>query len=175
MTDYDTFALFGAVYDNQDAAEMDYEAVKSLYYDMELIDNFDAAIVAKRHDRVGDHDACGARPLRGLLDVASSRGMDVAQLDLEHVRESSRLADLEGQARGLQAQLRELCGAGCLWPEQGDLEELVRLSAASHGEVTEAAVEAGAPYRSAVGEAEAARAVSGAKRTARTTLAAFRR
>ncbi len=87
-------------------------------------------------------------------------GTDVAQLDLEHVRESSRLADLEGQARGLQAQLRELCGAGCLWPEQGDLEELVRLSAASHGEVTEAAVEAGAPYRSAVGEADAARALA---------------
>jgi outer membrane protein TolC len=60
----------------------------------------------------------------------------------------------------LQAQLRELCGAGCLWPEQGDLEELVRLSAAPHGEVTEAAVEAGAPYRSAVGEADAARALA---------------
>ena len=50
MTDYDTFALLGAVYDNQDAAEMDYEAVKSLYYDWQLIDNFDAAIVAKRDD-----------------------------------------------------------------------------------------------------------------------------
>ena len=50
MTDYDTFAVFGAVYDNQDAAEMDYEAVKSLYYDWQLIDNFDAAIVAKRDD-----------------------------------------------------------------------------------------------------------------------------
>jgi uncharacterized membrane protein len=29
---------------------MDYEAVKSLYYDWELIDNFDAAIVTKRDD-----------------------------------------------------------------------------------------------------------------------------
>ena len=50
MTDYDTFALFGAVYDNQEAAETDYEAVKSLYYDWELIDNFDAAVVAKHAD-----------------------------------------------------------------------------------------------------------------------------
>ena len=50
MTDYDTYAVLGAVYDNQDAAEMDYEAVKSLYYDWKLIDNFDAAIVAKRDD-----------------------------------------------------------------------------------------------------------------------------
>jgi outer membrane protein TolC len=87
-------------------------------------------------------------------------GTDVAQLDLEHVRESSRLADLEGQARGLQAQLRELCGDGCRGPERGDLEELVRLSAAHPGTVSEAAVEASAPYRSAVGEAEAARALA---------------
>jgi uncharacterized membrane protein len=50
MTDYDTLILFGAVYDNTDAAEMDYEAVKSLYYDWKLIDNFDAAIVTKRAD-----------------------------------------------------------------------------------------------------------------------------
>jgi outer membrane protein TolC len=87
-------------------------------------------------------------------------GTDVAQLDLEHVRESSRLADLEGQERGLWAQLRELCGDECRGPEGGDLEELVRRSAASHGAVTEAAVEAGVPYRSAVGEAEAARALA---------------
>ncbi len=50
MTDYDTFILLGAVYADQDVAEMDYEAVKSLYYDWQLIDNFDAAIVAKRDD-----------------------------------------------------------------------------------------------------------------------------
>ena len=50
MTDYDTFIVFGAVYDSQELAEMDYEAVKSLYYDWQLIDTFDAAIVAKRDD-----------------------------------------------------------------------------------------------------------------------------
>jgi outer membrane protein TolC len=85
-------------------------------------------------------------------------GTDVAQLDLEHVRESSRLADLEGQARGLRAKLQELCGNGCVEPVGGDLEELVALSAASHDGITEASVEAGAPYRSVLGEAEAARA-----------------
>jgi uncharacterized membrane protein len=50
MTDYDTLILFGAVYADTDTAEMDYEAVKSLYYDWKLIDNFDAAIVTKRAD-----------------------------------------------------------------------------------------------------------------------------
>ena len=50
MADYDTFILFGAVYDSEDVAELDYEAVKSLYYDWQLIDNFDAALVAKREN-----------------------------------------------------------------------------------------------------------------------------
>ncbi|MGI9601520.1 MAG: DUF1269 domain-containing protein [Acidimicrobiales bacterium] len=50
MADYDTFVLFGAAYSSQAAAELDYEAVKSLYYDWQLIDNFDAAIVTKRDD-----------------------------------------------------------------------------------------------------------------------------
>ena len=50
MPDYDTFILFGAVYSNADAADLDYEAVKSLYYDWQLIDNFDAAVVTKRAD-----------------------------------------------------------------------------------------------------------------------------
>ena len=50
MADYDTFILFGAVYTSSDVAQMDYDAVKSLYYDWQLIDNFDAAIVQKRDD-----------------------------------------------------------------------------------------------------------------------------
>jgi len=50
MADYDTFMLYGAVYNSAAAAQMDYDAVKSLYYDWQLIDNFDAAIVQKRDD-----------------------------------------------------------------------------------------------------------------------------
>jgi uncharacterized membrane protein len=50
VADYDTFILFGAVYESADMAELDYEGVKSLYYDWQLIDNFDAALVAKRAD-----------------------------------------------------------------------------------------------------------------------------
>ncbi len=50
MADYDTFILFGAVYENADVADLDYEGVKSLYYDWQLIDNFDAALVTKRDD-----------------------------------------------------------------------------------------------------------------------------
>jgi len=41
-----------------------------------------AAVVARRPDAIGDRDACGARPLRGLLQVASDHGLAVEQLDL---------------------------------------------------------------------------------------------
>jgi AmmeMemoRadiSam system protein B len=43
-----------------------------------------AAIVARRPEAVDDHDACGAYPLRGLLQVASERGLSVEQLDLRN-------------------------------------------------------------------------------------------
>ena len=43
-----------------------------------------AAIVACRPDAVDDHDACGAYPLRGLLQVASQRGLSVEQLDVRN-------------------------------------------------------------------------------------------
>ncbi len=43
-----------------------------------------AAIVACRPDAVDDADACGARPLRGLLRCAARRGLAVEQLDLRN-------------------------------------------------------------------------------------------
>jgi AmmeMemoRadiSam system protein B len=41
-----------------------------------------AAIVARRPDAIGDRDACGARPLRGLLRAADERRLSVEELDL---------------------------------------------------------------------------------------------
>ena len=43
-----------------------------------------AAIVACRAEAVGDSDACGARPVRGLLRCATRRGLAVGQLDLRN-------------------------------------------------------------------------------------------
>lgn len=47
MEGLDTFAAFAATYDSLDAAEADYEAIKSLYYDEHMVDTFDAAVIAK--------------------------------------------------------------------------------------------------------------------------------
>jgi hypothetical protein len=43
-----------------------------------------AAIVARRDGDIADLDACGARPLRGLLRSAVRRGLEVEQLDLRN-------------------------------------------------------------------------------------------
>ncbi|MDJ0769281.1 MAG: AmmeMemoRadiSam system protein B [Ilumatobacter sp.] len=43
-----------------------------------------AAIVARRPDAIADRDACGARPLRGLLQIADRRGLAVEQIDLRN-------------------------------------------------------------------------------------------
>ena len=49
MSNYDTFVMFAAEYSNLEDAELDYEAVKALYYDLDLVDTFDAAVI-QRHD-----------------------------------------------------------------------------------------------------------------------------
>jgi AmmeMemoRadiSam system protein B len=43
-----------------------------------------AAIVAADAAAIGDRDACGCRPLRGMLRVVTDRGMSVEQLDLRN-------------------------------------------------------------------------------------------
>ena len=43
-----------------------------------------AAIVSGDPSAIGDHDACGSRPLRGMLRVAHERGLTVEQLDLRN-------------------------------------------------------------------------------------------
>jgi AmmeMemoRadiSam system protein B len=43
-----------------------------------------AAIVAADAESIGDSDACGSRPLRGMLRVAAARGLPVEQIDLRN-------------------------------------------------------------------------------------------
>lgn len=47
---YDTFAVFAATYPSVADAEADYETVKSLYYDFNAMDTFDAAVISKSDD-----------------------------------------------------------------------------------------------------------------------------
>jgi uncharacterized membrane protein len=47
MADYDTFMFYAGVYPNAALAEEDYGTIKDIYYTTNLIDTFDAAVVAK--------------------------------------------------------------------------------------------------------------------------------
>ena len=47
MSDVINLSVFTATYDDKGSAKDDYEAVKALYYDLGLMDTFDAAIIKK--------------------------------------------------------------------------------------------------------------------------------
>ena len=50
MGDYDTFEVFAAEYKSTKDAEIDFNAVKDLYHDTDIMDTFDAAVFAKNDD-----------------------------------------------------------------------------------------------------------------------------
>jgi outer membrane protein TolC len=55
-------------------------------------------------------------------------GTEVRQIDLEHVSESSRLADARARRLAAEAALTELCGTGWAEVQKGDLAALVEAS-----------------------------------------------
>lgn len=50
MSDFQTMTVLGATYESVDGAEEDYSTVKGLYYELGLMDTFDAAIVEKKEN-----------------------------------------------------------------------------------------------------------------------------
>ncbi|MFV1962498.1 MAG: DUF1269 domain-containing protein [Acidimicrobiia bacterium] len=47
---YDTFMFYAGTYPDVESAEQGYQKVKDLYYGADLIDTFDAAVIAKKED-----------------------------------------------------------------------------------------------------------------------------
>ena len=50
MSDIDTVLVLAAAYDSVEDAEVDYEAIKALYYDVEASHDFDAAVIDRDDD-----------------------------------------------------------------------------------------------------------------------------
>ena len=50
MADYDTYMFYAGTYPDVGTAEQDYQAVKDLYYETNIIDTFDAAVVGKKEN-----------------------------------------------------------------------------------------------------------------------------
>lgn len=78
------------------------------------------AVVEQRWRRLDE--ALSLQEARYQLGEVS--GSDVTQLDLEHVRESSRLASLRAEREAVVAGLRELVGGDLGEPRAGDLVDL---------------------------------------------------
>src|SRR5436190_23553822 len=67
MSDKDTVLVLAAAYDDVEDAEVDYEAIKALYYDVRTSHDFDAAVldrdedgkvrVVKKHEQPTRHGA----------------------------------------------------------------------------------------------------------------------
>ena len=50
MAGYDTYMFYAGTYPDVDTAEQDYQAVKDIYYETNIIDTFDAAVVGKKEN-----------------------------------------------------------------------------------------------------------------------------
>jgi uncharacterized membrane protein len=50
MGDYDTYVFYVGIYPDVDTAKYDFQALKDLYYETNLIDTFDAAVVGKKEN-----------------------------------------------------------------------------------------------------------------------------
>lgn len=50
MADYDTFIVLAAEYGDVADAEADYQAIKDLYHEFDIVDTFDAAVLSKDDD-----------------------------------------------------------------------------------------------------------------------------
>lgn len=78
----DTFLLIAAQYDNQEAALADYESVKEVYHQTDIIDTFDAAVVTKDADGkvkiVKRHEQPTRDAAKGGLGVGLAVGALVA-------------------------------------------------------------------------------------------------
>ena len=88
-------------------------------------------------------------------------GTEVRQVDLEHVRESSRLASLDAELQARTQRLWEMCRDSCEGSAAGDLAALILVTQTPGAEkIADASVESGPIFVSAYLDAEAIRARS---------------
>jgi outer membrane protein TolC len=86
-------------------------------------------------------------------------GAEVRQIDLEHVSESSRLADVRSRRIAAEAALTELCGSGWSEVRDGDLAALVEATKTPDAvRLSDEGLELGPVFELYEGDAELARA-----------------
>ncbi len=105
--------------------------------------------VEVRRDRVARIDEALALH-EARFQLGEVAGTEVMQLDLEHVRETSRLAADKAANESAREMLVELCGSECGMPVIGDLEALVgETETPEKDELTSVRLESGGLLRQA--------------------------
>src|SRR6476646_545497 len=117
----DTFLLIAAQYDSEEAAVADYDGVKAVYHEHELIDTFDAAVVTKTPEGkvkiVRRHEQPTRDAAKGGLGVGLAVGALVALFPAVALGAGLLVGGVAGHAaaglsRGDLKELGELLYAG---------------------------------------------------------------
>jgi uncharacterized membrane protein len=143
MSDYVTMRAFGATYDNVDAAEADYQTVKKLYYDLGLMDTFDAAVLKKKEDGKVKIVKWHEQPTRQGGWVGGGLGL-AGGLAIALFPAAALTAELLATTAGVGAAIGALAGHVAGGMSRGDLKDLGEtLDAGQAGLVVVAATDVG--------------------------------
>ncbi len=153
MSDIVNLSVFTAAYDNEDAAKEDYEAVKALYYDLGLMDTFDAAIVGKdangKMKVIKKHE----QPTRQMGWAGAGLGFATGLLVALFPAVGLGGALLTGTAAG--AAMGAMLGHVSAGVSRGDLKELGEvLDDGTYGLVVVAVTDVGARVEEAIASAK---------------------
>jgi uncharacterized membrane protein len=120
---YDTFIVFTSTYSNVDDAVQDFEAVKAIYRDQNIIDTFDAAVLEKAPDGkikiVKKHE----QPTRDGLKLGAGLGLATG-LAIVLFPGAAIGAGLLAATTGAGAAMGALAGHVSGGMSRGDLKEL---------------------------------------------------
>jgi uncharacterized membrane protein len=150
----DTFVAYGAVYENVDDAVADYEAVKDLHTEAQLIDAYDAAVIERRADgkvKIGKKHETPTRA-GGVLGggVGLATGLVVALFPAAAIG-----GGLLAATTGGGALLGALAGHAAAGMSRKDLKELGEgLDAGQAGMVVVAVSDIGAKVEKALAHAQ---------------------
>ena len=150
----DTFIVFTGVYPDKESAEADYDAVKELFKDTDLVDAYDAAVIERREDgkvKLGKKHETPTR-VGGVLGGGAglATGLVVALFPFAAIG-----GGLLAAATGTGAVLGAVAGHAAAGMSRSDLKELgEQLDAGQAGLVVVAVSDMGSRVREALQRAD---------------------
>ena len=124
MSDFQMMTAYAATYEDVNDAKADYEAVKSLYYDLDLMDTFDAAVLTKKENGkvkiVKKHE----QPTRQGAWLGGGMGLATGLVVALFPAAAVGTGLLAAAGAGVGAALGALAGHAAGGMSRGDLKDL---------------------------------------------------